>query len=217
MPQVPHPTPSSVAPSVAAVLIRTAINQQEPDLALFATVIAKSLDLRSLGHAGLAPDELDAMALHFFPLLGLPTAPAIDLVAAIDSDASLVRDQWLTERAAFQQTGLADAHGEFTDLIRDLLGTHCVPSLPASGWVISTLAQACLRPDHLWRDLGLTGRDDVTALLNRHFPTLVKLNVQNLRWKQFLSYAAHEQAGLAPSPAPGCPGCEDYDYCYAKA
>lgn len=201
-------TPAPTVASVNAVLLRATNHAQDPDMVLFATILAKSLDLRSLGHLGLAPEELDAMVLHYFPELGPQATSATDVAFA--------REQWRIQRAVFQQTGLSDVHGDFIRLIRNLLNAHCVPGLPASAWVISTLAHACLRPDHLWRDLGLTGREAVTALLNRHVPSLVTLNVHNLRWKQFLSYTAHEHAGLSPSPAPGCPGCEDYDYCYAK-
>jgi len=79
------------------------------------------------------------------------------------------------------------------------------------------LAQACLRPDHLWRDLGLKGRDDVTALLTRHYPGLVARNTQNLRWKKFLAYSAFEHAGLPAAAAPGCSDCEDRGFCYGAS
>ena len=62
--------------------------------------------------------------------------------------------------------------------------------------VSSVLTRACLRPDHLWRDLGLSGREDVTALLTRHYPGLAARNVRNLRWKQY-----------RPMPPANMPGC----------
>ena len=64
---------------------------------------------------------------------------------------------------------------------------------------------------------GLSGREDVTALLTRHYPGLAARNVRNLRWKQYLAYAACEHAGLPPAAAPGCPGCEDHEHCYGGA
>ncbi|MGF6972218.1 hypothetical protein QFZ94_000645 [Paraburkholderia sp. JPY465] len=69
------------------------------------------------------------------------------------------------------------------------------------------IAHACLRPDHLWRDLGLAGRDDVTWMFTRYFPTLVERNIDNLRWKKFLASQCALPLGLEPGPAPGCPGC----------
>jgi nitrogen fixation protein NifQ len=79
------------------------------------------------------------------------------------------------------------------------------------------IAHACLRPDHLWRDLGLTGRDEVSAMLERYFPSLAALNVENLRWKKFLAQQLALALGQEPGPAPGCPGCEDYQLCFPHA
>ncbi|KND60831.1 Nitrogenase FeMo-cofactor synthesis molybdenum delivery protein NifQ [Candidatus Burkholderia verschuerenii] len=78
----------------------------------------------------------------------------------------------------------------------------------------SIIAAAALRPDHLWRDLGLSGRDDVTAMLGRHYPELIARNTENLRWKKFLAQEVAHANGVAPTCAPGCPGCEDYGFCY---
>jgi nitrogen fixation protein NifQ len=76
------------------------------------------------------------------------------------------------------------------------------------------IANACLRPDHLWRDLGLAGRDDVTAMLERYFPELVARNVEGLRWKKLLARELALATGAVPGPAPGCPGCEDFGFCF---
>ncbi|WP_233886497.1 nitrogen fixation protein NifQ [Paraburkholderia flagellata] len=76
------------------------------------------------------------------------------------------------------------------------------------------IAQACLRPDHLWRDLGLRGRDDVTRMLERFFPEVVARNVEGLRWKKLLARELALASGATPGPAPGCPGCEDFGFCF---
>ena len=78
----------------------------------------------------------------------------------------------------------------------------------------SIIAHACLRPDHLWRDLGLNGRDEVTNMLSRYFPVLVARNVDGMRWKKFLARELALSLGMAPQPAPGCPGCEDFGFCF---
>jgi nitrogen fixation protein NifQ len=87
----------------------------------------------------------------------------------------------------------------------DLADAECLASI---------IAHACLRPDHLWRDLGLNGRDEVTDMLSRYFPVLVARNVDGMRWKKFLARELALSLGLAPRPAPGCPGCEDFAYCF---
>jgi nitrogen fixation protein NifQ len=38
----------------------------------------------------------------------------------------------------------------------------------------------------LWRDLGLSGRDEVTDILTRYFPALVARNVDEMRWEDSL-------------------------------
>ena len=81
----------------------------------------------------------------------------------------------------------------------------------------SIIAHACLRPDHLWRDLGLDGRDAVSAMLDRYFPALAARNVAHLRWKQFLAREVAASLGVPPGPAPGCPGCEDFSVCFPHA
>ncbi|WP_176057228.1 nitrogen fixation protein NifQ [Paraburkholderia sp. BCC1876] len=105
---------------------------------------------------------------------------------------------------------------DFVRTLHTLLRAHTNESVdPADADCLATIiAHACLRPDHLWRDLGLRGRDDVTWMLTRYFPTLVERNVANLRWKKFLAEQRALSLGLTPGPAPGCPGCEDYGHCF---
>ncbi|MDR8846596.1 hypothetical protein FEP85_05287 [Burkholderia multivorans] len=80
--------------------------------------------------------------------------------------------------------------------------------------VASIIAHACLRGDHLWRDLGLDGRDAVATMLDRYFPAVAARNVGQLRWKKFLAQEAAASLGLPPGPALGCPGCEDFPVCF---
>ncbi|MFM0736173.1 nitrogen fixation protein NifQ [Paraburkholderia xenovorans] len=107
-------------------------------------------------------------------------------------------------------------HAAFVESLRALLLAYAARTVDADDarCLASIVAHACLRPDHLWRDLGLTGREDVTWMLTRYFPTLVVLNVANLRWKKFLAQQRALSLGLQPGPAPGCPGCEDYAHCF---
>lgn len=107
-------------------------------------------------------------------------------------------------------------HAAFVDTLRTLLLTYSNSTVDASDahCLASIIAHACLRPDHLWCDLGLAGREEVTWMLTRYFPRLVELNVGNLRWKKFLAQQRALSLGLEPGPAPGCPGCEDYGHCF---
>ncbi|MFD4841330.1 nitrogen fixation protein NifQ [Achromobacter sp. NPDC058515] len=201
--------PSPAQPDVAApaqrfarALLRHA-PPGHPDAGFFATVIGTSLAYRDLARSGLAPAELHDLIGHLFP----------GALAGHDSALATLRDQC----AAYADGPATDPQPGFTQLMRVLLDAYRAPSLDTTTWVGSVLAHACLRPDHLWRDLGLSGREDVTFLLARHYPGLVIRNVHNLRWKKFLAYSACEHAGLPPQAAPGCPGCEDHGVCYPVA
>lgn len=199
-----HPAPSLAdrAQRLSRALLRHA-PPVHPDAGFFAAVIGTSLAQRNLARSGLAPAELHDLIDHLFP----------GALSGHDTALSALRDQ-LPE---YDRAGASDPQPGFTLLMRVLFDAYRAPGPDTTQWVSSILAHACLRPDHLWRDLGLSGREDVTALLARHYPGLVSRNVDNLRWKKFLAYAACEHAGLPPTAAPGCGGCEDETFCYPVA
>ncbi|NML32793.1 nitrogen fixation protein NifQ [Paraburkholderia antibiotica] len=152
------------------------------------------------------------------------------LIAARDARAELALlglhvNEWHALRARhFDRAPLAalplpvmpGEHVGFVDALRALLMANVdgAVHIDDARCLATIIAHACLRPDHLWRDLGLAGRDEVTWMLTRYFPALVALNVDNLRWKKFLAAQTAFSLGLPPGPAPGCPGCEDYGYCF---
>lgn len=104
----------------------------------------------------------------------------------------------------------------YASSMRAFLVAHAAPEVGGEDvqCLAAIVANACLRPDHLWRDLGLAGRDDVTAMLERYFPALVARNVEGLRWKKLLARELALATGATPGPAPGCPGCEDFGLCF---
>lgn len=186
-----------------ATLARSLLRHAPPgdaDAVFFATVIAKSLTQRNLARSGLAPAELARALDSLFPGALDSAEPALAELGA--------------QYPAYAASGLADPQPGFTLLLRALLRVYGTPASAITPLVTSVLAHACLRPDHLWRDLGLRGREDVTALLTRHYPGLVARNTHNLRWKKFLAYSAFEYAGLPVTAAPGCADCEDHGFCY---
>ncbi|WP_050449912.1 nitrogen fixation protein NifQ [Achromobacter spanius] len=173
-----------------------------PDAGFFATLIGTSLAHHDLARSGLCPKELADLLDYLFP----------DALASQDARLAALGQQF----SAYAARGRGDPQPGFTLLVRVLLEAYRAPDTPTTPWVTGVLVHACLRPDHLWRDLGLSGREDLTFVLARHYPGLVMRNARNLRWKQFLAYSACEHAGLPPSAAPGCFQCEDHGACYAN-
>jgi nitrogen fixation protein NifQ len=175
----------------ALALIACANDPAAADTVAFARLIGARIGSGELLLLGLGRSELDALIARHFP--GAVT------------------------RAGLPHAMLWSPHWSFVSELRALLIAHDVTVVthPADAHCLATIiAAACLRPDHLWRDLGLSGREDVTAILERHYPRLVERNVHGLRWKKFLAQEVSLAHGRAVTGAPGCPGCEDFGFCY---
>jgi nitrogen fixation protein NifQ len=175
------------------ILLDRARNREVADTIAFARLIGAKFASGDLLYLGLARDTLGALLTRHFPgaveLEGFPEHIA-------DAQHQPFVDQLRTLLLRFERTPVANA---------------------VDAWCFATIiATACLRPDHLWRDLGLDGRDDVTEIMTRHYPRLVARNVDNLRWKKFLAQQLALAHGRVPAPAPGCPGCEDFGFCFPK-
>jgi len=194
LPQEDLPSPNTAAG--ASSLDEACAARRTADGRLFARLIA-ARDLRGeMALLGIAERELHRLfKRHFTSDATPPRIPA--LPATLPSPA----------------------HQHFVDMLTALLLKHASQSVNEDDarCLAAIIAHACLRPDHLWRDLGLSGRDDVTSMLERFFPTLVTRNTTNLRWKKFLALELALATGTEPGPAPGCPGCEDFGYCFPRA
>jgi nitrogen fixation protein NifQ len=188
--------------ATARALLEHAAHPDAPDTVLFARLIGARIEHGDLPLLGLDRDALTALMRRHFPRdTDSPRAPIVAFASFAASQTphrAFVRDlhgllMW-HDRSAADHTAHAD-------------DARCLASI---------IAAASLRPDHLWRDLGLDGRDDVTAMLGRHYPELIARNTDNLRWKKFLAREVAQANGVAPTCAPGCPGCEDYGFCYPE-
>lgn len=104
---------------------------------------------------------------------------------------------------------------ERQDLI-NLLKHYSKPQLVENDWIIGLLVAGCLGDDHLWHDLGLWSRSQLTALLNYNFPELAARNTQDMKWKKFLYKQLCEAEGLYLCRAPSCHVCVDYSKCYGS-
>ncbi|NJA07692.1 nitrogen fixation protein NifQ [Methylococcaceae bacterium WWC4] len=80
--------------------------------------------------------------------------------------------------------------------------------------LISLIVSACLGSDHLWQDLGLWSRKDLSDMLRRNFPELVARNSKDMKWKKFLYKQLCEAEGLYVCRAPSCEVCHDYPQCF---
>jgi NifQ len=105
---------------------------------------------------------------------------------------------------------------ELLDPLRELLMTHRASGNPALTVLGNAIASACFGEHHLWQDLGLERRQDVSGLLEIGFPALYQSNVRNLRWKRHLFDMLSQRLGRAGLRPPRCEACEDYELCFGS-
>ncbi len=104
----------------------------------------------------------------------------------------------------------AEEHGELVEL----LVAHRADESRETLWLAFTIATACLGDNHLWQDMGLAGREELSGLLRRHFTRLYEKNVHNMKWKKFFYKELCRQAQVTLCKAPSCRVCSDYAACF---
>lgn len=108
-----------------------------------------------------------------------------------------------------------ERHDEYADVRRLLLdgATSRSPDVVA---LAECVARACMGEDHLWHDLGLPSRAELSALLHEYFPRLAERNVNGMRWKKFFYKRLCEQVGISACRAPSCRVCAHYGECFGS-
>ncbi len=163
-----------------------------PNDDLLARMLVSQAGAQSALPPGLGLDATDFRSLmtRHFPGFGLP--------------AQLARAPDLGERGI-----------EWDDLLA-LLMQYRAGNDASETWLALIVATACMGSDHLWQDLGLWQRADLTQLMTRNFPGLTALNTQDMKWKKFLYKQLCNRAGVNACRAPSCEVCVDYAKCFGR-
>lgn len=181
-----------------------------------AEVIYADLMARSIG-AGNAPAFAGMIATlcagggALPPRLGLQPAAFHCLIGHLFPGAaaeSLAGDSG--PAAGPESDGRAD---EREELVRLML-MHRAGDDPSEVWMAQVVAAGCMASDHLWQDLGLPARGELTALMRHNFPALAARNVTDMKWKRFLYKQLCEAEGIYTCRAPSCQVCTDFDACF---
>lgn len=146
---------------------------------------------------GLDPAAFRCLLRHHFPSLGIESLPAL---AGNWAHLPGVSDPRQDERA---------------DLVRLLL-MHKAGDCPSEVWMAHVVAAGCMGSDHLWEDLGLRERPQLTDLMRRNFPSLAARNVKDMKWKRFLYKQLCEAEGIYTCRSPSCEVCTDYHVCFGS-
>ncbi|ASG20313.1 nitrogen fixation protein NifQ [Nitrospirillum viridazoti] len=141
----------------------------------------------------------------------LPLCAGLDGIALEDLALRLFPDAWAGMAA------LADgpaALEEDEQAVRDLLWMYADGGTPLQRDLATMIARRCSRPNHLWQDLGLRNRGELSSLMQRHFGGLARRNSQDMKWKKFLFRMICRAEGFTLCTAPVCTECDDFDHCF---
>ena len=140
--------------------------------------------------AGLAAADIVALVVRWFPgAREIVTAWCAGSNAAEDDEIAMVRDLLQANRSTHSDVG---------------------------GWLAAMVARRSMEPNHLWEDLGLRDRSELSRLLARHFAPLAVRNTKNMRWKRFFYRTLCEADGVALCTTPVCSSCSDFDLCFGE-
>ncbi len=136
---------------------------------------------------GLEPDDLAAVVNGLFPHAAylFPSAPDVAVVRSADEACLL-----------------------------DLLNQCSTDGRDVEVWFAMMIARRAQSPNHLWQDLGLRNRGELSGLMTRHFHPLAARNSNDMKWKKFLYRMICRDAGYSLCTAPSCSECTDFENCF---
>jgi nitrogen fixation protein NifQ len=154
----------------------------------------------------LAMTEANGSAREMSERMGLDRAALMELIGAMFPDlmsafAGVLDDTVIVIDAEEQS-------------VRDILGMFSTGAGRLERYLAAVIARRCKSPHHLWQDLGLHDRDELSRLMNRHFARLAERNQQNMKWKKFLYRMVCRSEGFSLCTAPVCSECNDFDSCF---
>ena len=112
-------------------------------------------------------------------------------------------------RRATRDDEVADVRALLLDHVHPDAGTESEAAA-----VAEAVAIACLGDNHLWQDLQFGSRAELTALMNRWFPSLVAKNHADMKWKKFLYKQLCEREEVFVCKSPSCAVCCDHAQCF---
>ncbi|POF33844.1 nitrogen fixation protein NifQ [Roseibium marinum] len=98
--------------------------------------------------------------------------------------------------------------------VRDILLMYATGANDLEKTFAAMIARRCKAPHHLWQDLGLRHRGELSQLMDRHFSRLSARNREDMKWKKFLYRMVCGSAGFTLCTAPVCTDCDDFDTCF---
>jgi nitrogen fixation protein NifQ len=117
-------------------------------------------------------------------------------------------------KADFIKGDVAPARRDEYDDIVKLLLEHRSGLGFATEEVAYWVAASCLGDNHLWQDMKLESRKELSELLAFHFHPLFEKNTGDMKWKKFFYKQICEREGFMLCKSPSCGVCVDYPRCF---
>jgi nitrogen fixation protein NifQ len=143
-----------------------------------------------------------------------PVSESVGLSGAVL--AGLVEENFPHAAAVFRRVSsetLAPRPDEEENL-RDMLWSNATEGSVLEARLAEMVARRCMRPNHLWQDLGLRNRRELSWLMERHFEPLARRNAKDMKWKKFFYRAICSDASFRLCASPICSECDDFDLCF---
>jgi len=136
---------------------------------------------------------------------GLDGGDLVGLVAEMFPGASVL---FRTSAAATTEVD------EEEQSLRDILWMYSTGATRLQRKLAAMIARRCGSPHHLWQDLGLGDRGELSRLMQRHFARLAEKNNNDMKWKKFLYRLVCRSEGFTLCSAPVCSECDDFSACF---
>jgi nitrogen fixation protein NifQ len=98
--------------------------------------------------------------------------------------------------------------------MRELLWRFRTDASPLNSLLAKLISRRATRPNHLWQDLGLLNRSELSVLMQRHFQLLARRNTDDMKWKKFFFRMICRDEGYRLCSAPSCSECTDFNACF---
>jgi len=102
---------------------------------------------------------------------------------------------------------------EYDDILRLLMDNSTV-SDGDTGRMARFIALSSLGDNHLWQDMGLADRGELSKIMETWFKPLAVKNTADMKWKKFFYKQICEREGFMLCKSPSCGECVDYGKCF---
>ncbi len=152
--------------------------------------------------------EAETGRLHVTDTVGLDGDALADLAGEMFPHTGPVFAKWRGQPRS--------AAAEDEVCLRDLLRRSTTHGTKFQFLLGDMVARRCMRPNHLWQDLGLRNRRELGWLMLRHFESLAERNRADMKWKKFFYRTICRDDGYMLCAAPSCAECDDFDNCFGE-